>query len=749
MISAVSEQFNRFVTFAEDQRAKGAKTAIATMGDVAAKGDTPLEERAIKITEKSDWVGNVFFRKDDAKAVNNEVRALFRKTVADMFGGESHIPDSVKDAMLMKDYGCGKPLTARRIIAVRDAIVKLGRANGFDNTNKPNGVLANKAYTAGYTRKDFGKINTAANLLAKTQHLTLKDAIEEVVTKGSAGNRVMTAGALYLKDEESFRVGYDFHRDFAADDARNRELARDNAGENSVSNLAQISENLRTKFEKLLDDAEKIFTAAKPSDANVAALSGLKSIAVSTMTKFRQLADQLKNGALTDRAEINKKLFYEDGFTEFSNEVGRLITRLKPEAAQNPAIADFCGYLNEVSVELLREYDALRATYKEAVVKDMIPVALDMLKDAASLGRIQTASVPKALTDNLEAVMKKDPFAFMNNLKGLCNYLSRKGDGALHFSDDHKKELTALLKQTFNDDPKVDKMLARIIDKFETSFYVEFLVSPNSVQNEFLRPDFVVEYLKAHPETLSILDLGFNLDDDQAVKDVKSVLKENMAADIQKSLARTSGDTSLSSGVMPQAVREYNRGYVTFNGENIPCAMLGKAYPSTMNAVNPERKGYVEFLETKFDDNHKKMRQMVSYTCGMVNGLSGAINKLIDNGGDKSHIKGNPRQKCLENGAIMVNADRLPEENYDITIAENGDVTITFTHILQNKLTSIMDMNKGTALTFHDVNADQQPILSAFKLTTTMTIKNATDAELGNKMPEFTIDEIQQEAVEC
>jgi hypothetical protein len=60
-----------------------------------------------------------------------------------------------------------------------------------------------------------------------------------------------------------------------------------------------------------------------------------------------------------------------------------------------------------------------------------------------------------------------------------------------------------------------------------------------------------------------------------------------------------------------------------------------------------------------------------------------------------------------------------------------------------------MDMNKGTALTFHDVNADQQPILSAFKLTTTMTIKNATDAELGNKMPEFTIDEIQQEAVEC
>jgi len=252
----------------------------------------------------------------------------------------------------------------------------------------------------------------------------------------------------------------------------------------------------------------------------------------------------------------------------------------------------------------------------------------------------------------------------------------------------------------------------------------------------------------AHPETLAIFDIGFNLDDDKAVEDVKSALKDKMVADIKKSLAQPSGDTSLSSGVMPQAVREYNLGFVTFNGQNIPCAMLGKNYPASMNANNPERKGYVEFLETKFDDNHKKMRQMVSYTCGMVNGLSGAINSLIDDGGEKSHIKGIPRQKCLDQGAIMVNADRLPEENYNITITGNGDVTITLTHILQNKLTSILDLNQGT-LTFHDINADKQPLLGAFKFTATMTIKNATDAELGNKMPEFTIDAIQHEAVEC
>lgn len=55
---------------------------------------------------------------------NNEARKLFRDAVADMFGGEQNIPESVKTAMLLKDYGTeenpsGKPLTARRIMAVK------------------------------------------------------------------------------------------------------------------------------------------------------------------------------------------------------------------------------------------------------------------------------------------------------------------------------------------------------------------------------------------------------------------------------------------------------------------------------------------------------------------------------------------------------------------------------------------------------------------------------------------------------
>ena len=38
-------------------------------------------------------------------------------------------------------------------------------------------------------------------------------------------------------------------------------------------------------------------------------------------------------------------------------------------------------------------------------------------------------------------------------------------------------------------------------------------------------------------------------------------------------------------------------------------------------------------------------------------------------------------------------------------------------------------------------------VLGEAKVTVTMTIKNATDEQLGDKMPEFTIDDIRQEDV--
>ena len=116
MINAVNEQFSRFVSFAEGRMAAGKDKAIASKGDIEKGGGTTLEERNIKTSSRFDWVSLSIFRWKGARSDNNAVRELFRKSIAEMFGGEGNIPDSVKDAMLLKDYGSGKPLTARRIL---------------------------------------------------------------------------------------------------------------------------------------------------------------------------------------------------------------------------------------------------------------------------------------------------------------------------------------------------------------------------------------------------------------------------------------------------------------------------------------------------------------------------------------------------------------------------------------------------------------------------------------------------------
>lgn len=61
-------------------------------------------------------------RGEDQRFSNDHTRLIFRQAVADLFGGEDRIPLAVKTAMRLKDYDHGKPLTARRIDAVRQAV---------------------------------------------------------------------------------------------------------------------------------------------------------------------------------------------------------------------------------------------------------------------------------------------------------------------------------------------------------------------------------------------------------------------------------------------------------------------------------------------------------------------------------------------------------------------------------------------------------------------------------------------------
>ena len=102
-----------------DFAASAAKqTTRAAIGSLLAEDG---EARTVRASTRWDFIGNVG-RLSGTRADNNAVRDLFRKTIADMFGGVDRIPANVKDAMKLGDYGHGKPLTARRITIVKTAI---------------------------------------------------------------------------------------------------------------------------------------------------------------------------------------------------------------------------------------------------------------------------------------------------------------------------------------------------------------------------------------------------------------------------------------------------------------------------------------------------------------------------------------------------------------------------------------------------------------------------------------------------
>ena len=125
-------QFQQFVDFAETAVKAGKEKAIARI-DAGELGG--IVNRTIR-PGSGDWVGIGAGRLASLKKANNITRDAFMKAVSDMFGGMSHIPASVKDAMKLEDYGKGKPLTARRIIAVKNAIDASGvlRQKAFDES---------------------------------------------------------------------------------------------------------------------------------------------------------------------------------------------------------------------------------------------------------------------------------------------------------------------------------------------------------------------------------------------------------------------------------------------------------------------------------------------------------------------------------------------------------------------------------------------------------------------------------------
>ena len=213
-VNGYSAQFNQFVQFAEQA---GKSTAKAQVG--AAEGGA-LAGRTIVAKTRSDSIGNVG-RLADSREINDVARYLFKWTVVDMFGGEDKIPAGVRDAMKLQDYGKGRPLTARRILAVKNAIDASGvlRQKAFDESIskfQDQAGMEKVALAKGYSKAELPRLAAAANLYARATGCSEADALEQVSTPGSKGNRLMNYGGRFLQSADNFKNGLRLLDSFSA-----------------------------------------------------------------------------------------------------------------------------------------------------------------------------------------------------------------------------------------------------------------------------------------------------------------------------------------------------------------------------------------------------------------------------------------------------------------------------------------------------------------------------------------------------
>ncbi|MBQ6669197.1 MAG: hypothetical protein IJM72_03960 [Deltaproteobacteria bacterium] len=205
-------QFRAFTNFAETV---GAKTIVQADSLTGPDGNA----RSIR-AKSGDFVGNIV-RLRASREVNDDVRTLFRQTLANMFGDEGKIPQSVRDAMKLEDFGKGKPLTARRILAVKTAVDRYAKAFDEAKTNVGN---ACSHFGKEAVEETMGKVLSAVIADADATKLVCKYMDRLLVTgesklrtaeKACEKARAILANVNELRaaakgDPRAFKAGLDF-----------------------------------------------------------------------------------------------------------------------------------------------------------------------------------------------------------------------------------------------------------------------------------------------------------------------------------------------------------------------------------------------------------------------------------------------------------------------------------------------------------------------------------------------------------
>ncbi|MCR5413397.1 MAG: hypothetical protein K6F50_01555 [Kiritimatiellae bacterium] len=208
-VNGYNDTFRAFVDFAQTKVDAGHRKAIADVSYLAGK-EGVLGGLAVQ-TSTTDSVGGIFSRTARHVEINDTTRKLFFNAVVDMFGREEDIPGAVRNALKLKDYGVGKPLTARRIMAVKNAIdlsgVAMRRAADAKLGTFQSGEVRAAAAKMGYTQIELPRIARAAHFYAEAKGCSEMDAMKAVADPGSAANRLMGYGGRFLENASNFAEG--------------------------------------------------------------------------------------------------------------------------------------------------------------------------------------------------------------------------------------------------------------------------------------------------------------------------------------------------------------------------------------------------------------------------------------------------------------------------------------------------------------------------------------------------------------
>ena len=748
MFNVVNNQFQKFYDFAQARKLEGKSTAIAKIDDNIIL-NAPLEERSIT-AKKGDFIGK--FRFKASKDVNNSVRTLFRQTVIDMFGGEKNIPDSVKTAMLLKDYGKGKPLTARRIDAVATAIQALGMENAFEAKGAAAGELARRAEEAGFDRQDFAKLSLAANLYVKAFGGSLKDALLIVLDRSSGIGDAAVVGQLDMKDVNSFKSSLTsaLARNRDTVHAFNLTLSAAAAGRRDTNCFASVARNNAAYLRGMLGEPAAKLQNIPNYQPQQDPLAKLRTVIAEVADEYDRIAQRIENGEIPDEKQALKQVLNNDGLNSRISTATRDTVRTLKKAA----VGELKQPLDEV-VKLLPKLDRLFTesrndcvnAFKVAYAEREQQTAINMLENALRVSATKNGKkahdLPKSIVDGMKKFIAGNMDKWMEKVETLCKAIEDNGTDGLYFSDTQKTRLKTLLVNVLGSD-KAEKAMPGLIDELEGALLSECLLNSRPLEETLARPriDTILAHLEKHPKVLTAMNVGFNLDN---MDKVKKAIMDEMQKDLQTTLTGA-GTASFSNGMMKQSVREYVKGYVTFNGQPISDAKTEKEFFSEAN--NYERRGYAEFLEEKFPAGKEKMRQTVSFLCGMALGIGGAIDTLLREGveGDDKFLLGMPRNEGMEKHSTAImsrNMNVQAGENYDITMDDDGNVTIKLTHYAVTTIDSI-DHAPGERQGFLMLDG-QQAKIGLSKMVVTVKVPNVSDADLGDKMPAFEIADLTQE----